>query len=113
MTCCVSSRNPCRRGFRGHLTYEYGGQMDSLVIVHGLNNGVEQERILHLSGPAREAVRQGRLASCVNAGSFLLRGGFASNNSRVCRLASTRITSLYCGRGARCRATGGHNSNGS
>ena len=36
------------RGFRGHLTYEYGGQMDSLVIVHGLNNGVEQERILHL-----------------------------------------------------------------
>lgn len=71
------------RGFRGHLTYEYGGQMDSLVIVHGLNNGVEQERILHLSGPAREAVRQGRLASCVNAGSFLLRGGLASNAQGV------------------------------
>lgn len=71
------------RGFRGHLTYEYGGQMDSLVIVHGLNNGVEQERILHLSGPAREAVRQGRLASCVNAGSFLLRGGLASNTQGV------------------------------
>lgn len=66
------------RGFRGHLTYEYGGQMDSLAVVHGIVNGVEQERILHLSGPAREAVRHGRVASCVNAGSFLLRGGLAS-----------------------------------
>lgn len=71
------------RAFRGHLTYEYGGQMDSLAIVHGLNNGVEQERILHLSGPVREAVRQGRLANCVNAGSFLLRGGLASNTQGV------------------------------
>ncbi|RYZ96878.1 MAG: hypothetical protein EOO68_16150 [Moraxellaceae bacterium] len=68
------------RGFRGHLTYEFGGQMDSLAIVHGLNNGVEQEKILHLSGPIREVVRQGRLANCVNAGSFLLRGGLASNS---------------------------------
>ncbi len=67
------------RSFRGHLTYEYGGQLDSLALVHGITNGVEQEKIVHLSGPPREAVRQGRLASCVNAGSFLLRGGLASN----------------------------------
>lgn len=69
------------RSFRGHLTYEFGGRMDSLAIVHGLNSGVEQEKILHLSGPLREAVRSGRLTSCVNAGSFLLRGGLANNGS--------------------------------
>jgi sigma-E factor negative regulatory protein RseB len=67
------------RTFRGHLTYEFAGQMESLAVVHGINNGVEQEKILYLSGPIREAVRQGRLASCVNAGSFLLRGGLANN----------------------------------
>jgi sigma-E factor negative regulatory protein RseB len=69
------------RSFRGHLTYEYGGRMESLAIFHRLNNGVEEEKILHLSGPLREAVRSGRQVGCVNVGSFLLRGGLASNSS--------------------------------
>lgn len=69
------------RSFRGHLTYEYSGRLESLALVHGINNGVEQEKIVHLSGPMRAAVRNGRSINCVSAGSFLLRGGLANQGT--------------------------------
>ncbi len=67
------------RNYKGRFTYEYGGQLDTVEIVHAVRDGVEHERLQHLSGPNRDVVRKGRPVNCVNAGGFLMRGGvFAS-----------------------------------
>ncbi len=63
------------RNYRGRFTYEYGGALDTLEVVHVVRDGLEYERLQHLSGPSREVVRKGRPTSCVNTGGFLLRGG--------------------------------------
>lgn len=66
------------RNYRGLFTYEYGGTLDTLEIVHVVRDGREYERLHHLSGPAREAVRQGKRVDCVSVGAQMLRGGLFS-----------------------------------
>lgn len=61
------------RNYSGRFSYEYGGALDTLAIAHSVQQGLETERLQHLSGPQREVIRTGRSTGCVNTGSFLLR----------------------------------------
>lgn len=61
--------------YRGLFTYEYGGTLDTLEIVHLVEDGKEYERIQHLNGPERAVVREGRHTDCVSTAAQLLRGG--------------------------------------
>lgn len=63
------------QNYRGLFTYEYGGTLDTLEIVHLVDDGIEYERVQHLNGPSREFVRSGRSVDCVTPASQLLRGG--------------------------------------
>ncbi|WP_179957495.1 MucB/RseB C-terminal domain-containing protein [Exilibacterium tricleocarpae] len=60
--------------YRGLFTYEQGGSLDTLKIVHSVRDGVEYERLEHLSGPTREFVRRGQPVNCLPPGDQLLRG---------------------------------------
>ncbi len=60
--------------YRGLFTYEYGGSLETLRVVHAVKDGVEYERLEHLSGPEREIVRSGQSVDCLNPGDQLLRG---------------------------------------
>lgn len=74
------SQSMQERSYKGRFTYEYGGQLDTLEIIHAVKDGVEYERLQHLSGPSREVVRKGRAVGCVNTGGYLLRGGVLSGS---------------------------------
>lgn len=80
------------RSYRGRFTYEYGGALDTLEIVHAVRDGVEYERLQHLSGPSREVVRTGRATSCINTGGLLLRGGTVSQLGAETRGAGTEVS---------------------
>jgi sigma-E factor negative regulatory protein RseB len=74
------------RNYRGLFTYEYGGTLDTLEIIHLVRDGVEYERLQHLSGPTREIVRSGRGVNCVNTAAQLLRGGLFSQGEKRLQL---------------------------
>ncbi len=60
--------------YRGTFTYEYGGALKAIRIVHGVKNGREFERLVHLNGTHREIIRQGNAVDCRRIGDLLLRG---------------------------------------
>ncbi len=60
--------------YRGTFTYEYGGALKAVRIVHGVKNGQEFERLVHLNGTPREITRQGNTVDCRRIGDLLLRG---------------------------------------
>ncbi len=60
--------------YRGTFTYEYGGALKAIRIVHGVRNGREFERLVHLNGAPREIIRQGNAVECRRIGDLLLRG---------------------------------------
>ncbi len=62
--------------YRGLFTYEHGGTLSTLRVVHAVRDGVQYERLQHLSGPEREVLRQGRPVECLNPGDQLLQGRF-------------------------------------
>jgi len=62
--------------YRGLFTYEQGGSLSTLRVVHSVRDGIEYERLQHLSGPEREVLRQGQRVDCLNPGDQLLRGRF-------------------------------------
>ena len=64
--------------YRGLFTYEHGGALDTLKIIHSVRDGVEYERLEHLIGPRREFVRSGQQVSCLPPGDQLLRGRLTS-----------------------------------
>ncbi len=72
--------------YRGLFTYEHGGTLDTLEIVHLVRNGVEHERLQHLSGPSREVFREGRNINCVTAAAQLLRGGLSMTEGKDLQL---------------------------
>ena len=74
------------RNYRGLFTYEYGGTLDTLEIVHLVRDGREYERLQHLSGPSREIFRSGREITCVSIGAQLLRGGLFSPRQNSAQL---------------------------
>ena len=62
------------QNYSGRFTYEFGNILETLEVVHTVKDGVESERILHLSGKKREFVRHSRSARCLTVGALLLRG---------------------------------------
>ena len=60
--------------YRGHFTYEYGGAQETLSVTHTVKKGIEYDRLEHLTGPAREILRNGRRLDCRYVGDQLLGG---------------------------------------
>ncbi len=73
--------------YKGHFTYEFGKTIETLELVHAVKDGVEYERVSHLSGVEREFIRAGREQDCVSSGGFLLRGGLISSRHGIVGLA--------------------------
>lgn len=73
--------------YKGRLTYEFGTVLETLEVVHAVQDGVEIERIQHLNGIEREFVRTGRSKDCVTVGSYLLRGGLATSGTGAVSLS--------------------------
>ena len=51
--------------YAGVFVYQRGGQMDSMRIVHKGDGESQLERLLSLTGPAREVIRDGKRVTCV------------------------------------------------
>lgn len=75
------------KNYVGRFTYEFGTTLETLEVVHAVKDGVEYERIQHLSGERREFVRSGRDQSCVSPGGSLLRGGLVPSGDDLVALA--------------------------
>ena len=60
--------------YRGIFTYEYGGVLKTIRIVHAVQDGEEKERLVHISGEENEVVRKGNPLDCQRLGDSLLRG---------------------------------------
>lgn len=71
------------KNYEGRFTYEFGSTLETLELVHAVKDGLEYERVTHLSGLEREFVRGGRSLDCISPGSFLLRGGLVSSHSGI------------------------------
>ncbi|QIL88870.1 MucB/RseB C-terminal domain-containing protein [Microbulbifer harenosus] len=65
--------------YRGLVTFEHVGVMETLEVVHGIRNGEPVERIRFLTGAPREMVSRGHDAQCRRDGSPLSRAGLWSN----------------------------------
>ena len=53
--------------YEGVFVYQRGTQIDSMRLVHKYDGEVEMERLISLSGPAREVIRDGTLVTCLFA----------------------------------------------
>lgn len=73
--------------YKGRLTYEFGSTLETLEVVHVVKDGIEYERIHHLSGVQREFLRSGRESDCITVGAALLRGGLISTGRDAVSLA--------------------------
>jgi sigma-E factor negative regulatory protein RseB len=56
-----------RLNYDGMFIYQREAQIDSMRIVHKYSNGLERERLISLSGPEREVVRDGARVTCLFA----------------------------------------------
>lgn len=63
-----------RLNYEGVFVYQRGDQVESMRLIHRYADGVEAERLVSLSGPAREVIRQGDRVTCVYADSDAARG---------------------------------------
>lgn len=59
------------QNYKGRFTYEFGNVLETLEVVHLVKDGIEHERILHLSGSKREFLRASS-HDCLTVGSLLL-----------------------------------------
>lgn len=75
------------KNYSGRFTYEFGSTLETLEIVHAVEDGVEFERISHLNGVKREFLRSGRSKNCVSPGGFLMRGGLISAGGNAVSLS--------------------------
>ncbi len=53
------------RNYEGVMVYVQGGRMESMRIIHRYKDGREQERLLALSGDAREILRDNDVVTCI------------------------------------------------
>lgn len=51
--------------YEGTFVYSYQGHMETMRIVHGDEHGKERERLLSLSGPSREVLRDDEKVTCI------------------------------------------------
>jgi len=61
------------QSYLGVFTYEHGSDMVSLSIAHTVKDGIERERLFHLSGKPREVIRDGHEITCIHPGNQLIR----------------------------------------
>lgn len=66
--------------YKGTFTYEQGGVLKTFRVFHTVKDGKEYERLVHLSGPSAEVVRQGNPVGCSRTGDLLLRGGIVESS---------------------------------
>lgn len=52
--------------YDGVFVYTHGDSMDSLRIIHRVDNGIEKERIVRLDGQRHEIIRSGENVTCVH-----------------------------------------------
>lgn len=55
-----------QHNYDGVFVYSHGNSMESLRIVHRLEDGKERERIVRLDGPRHELIRDGQQVTCVH-----------------------------------------------
>lgn len=62
----ISKVAPATRtlNYEGMFIYAHGASIDGMRIVHKAEKGVEYERLLSLTGPAREVIRDGTRVTC-------------------------------------------------
>ncbi len=60
--------------YEGIFVYQRGDHLESMRLIHRYADGAEAERLISLSGPAREVIRQGDRVTCVYADSDAARG---------------------------------------
>lgn len=60
--------------YEGVFVYQRGDHLESMRLIHRYADGAEAERLISLSGPAREVIRQGDRVTCVYADSDGARG---------------------------------------
>lgn len=54
------------QNYDGVFVYQHGNSMDTLRIIHRVDDGVERERIVRLDGPPQEIIRQDNKVTCVH-----------------------------------------------
>ncbi|MFY2764519.1 MucB/RseB C-terminal domain-containing protein [Arenimonas sp. MALMAid1274] len=54
--------------YHGTLVYAAGGRMETLRVFHRVDGGRERERLVALSGPPREVIRDGDKVMCIGTG---------------------------------------------
>ena len=61
---------PALRGldYQGTLVVVAGGRVDTLRVFHRVDDGRERERLVALSGPPREVIRDGSRVMCIGTG---------------------------------------------
>ncbi|WP_295797767.1 MucB/RseB C-terminal domain-containing protein [uncultured Microbulbifer sp.] len=75
--------------YRGLVTYEHVGMLETLEVIHGVRGGEQVERVRYLSGTPRELVSRGQDAHCRREGSPLSRAGLWS------QMGQQNVQSLY------------------
>ncbi len=53
--------------YDGVFVYQRGDQLESMRLIHRFAEDTESERLISLSGPAREVIRNGALVTCLSA----------------------------------------------
>ena len=51
--------------YRGTFIYHRAGRIDAMQIVHALREGDEREKLLSLTGPEREVIRNNQMVTCI------------------------------------------------
>src|SRR3954462_3035524 len=50
--------------YQGTFVYQHGDLLETMRIIHGVNDGTVRERLVSLNGGAREIIRNGREVRC-------------------------------------------------
>ena len=54
------------QNYNGVFVYSQGDSLETLRIIHYVDDGVERERVVRLDGPVQEIIRQGEKVTCVH-----------------------------------------------
>ncbi|WP_346836842.1 MucB/RseB C-terminal domain-containing protein [Microbulbifer sp. SAOS-129_SWC] len=64
--------------YSGLATFEHGGMLETLEVVHALRDGEQVERVRYLSGDPRELISHGSSRNCARLSNPLARAGLLS-----------------------------------
>jgi sigma-E factor negative regulatory protein RseB len=69
------SRSLRETSYQGVFTYQYGGSVQTMRIVHSVRGNIESEQLTRLTGPSARVVRAEHPLDCVHPGHRLVRIG--------------------------------------